>query len=106
MINPAVLGEEYGSDVLRYYLLRSFSPFEDGDFSTERLKEVYNSDLANGLGNLVSRISKLCESSNLEFKDYKPKLRGSLSPELEMALKGFMKAWNFANGTLEIPAKS
>ena len=52
-----------GSDAVRHYLLRATPPFDDGDFSTERLKAIYNTDLANGLGNLVSRLTNLCEKS-------------------------------------------
>jgi methionyl-tRNA synthetase len=64
VVDPAELIEKYGADALRYYLLAKFSPFSDGDFSESRLKEVYNADLANGLGNLVARVAKLCESNN------------------------------------------
>ena len=60
-VDPFALVEKYGADPLRYYLLAKFSPFEDGDFSESHFEEVYNSDLANGLGNLVSRVTKLCE---------------------------------------------
>ncbi|MDP3093191.1 MAG: methionine--tRNA ligase [bacterium] len=56
VIDPAPIIEKYGADVIRYYLLAKVSPFEDGDFSESKLKEVYNADLANGLGNLVSRV--------------------------------------------------
>jgi methionyl-tRNA synthetase len=38
----------------------------DGDFSLEQFKEVYNADLANGLGNLISRVAKLCETANFK----------------------------------------
>lgn len=64
VINPNDLIKKYGADALRYYFLAKFSPFMDGDFSEEKLKNVYNGDLANGLGNLVSRVSKLCENLN------------------------------------------
>lgn len=52
---------EYGTDALRYYFAREVSPFEDGDLTREKFKEVYNANLANGLGNLVSRTLKMTE---------------------------------------------
>lgn len=52
---------EYGTDALRYYFVREISPFEDGDLTREKFKEVYNANLANGLGNLVSRTLKMAE---------------------------------------------
>jgi len=61
IINPVELVEKYSADIIRYFLLREISPFEDGDFSEQRLKERYNSDLAQGLGNLVSRVLALGE---------------------------------------------
>ena len=53
-----------GADSVRYFLLRAVSPFEDGDFSSERLVTLHNSDLANSLGNLVSRLASLCEKGD------------------------------------------
>jgi methionyl-tRNA synthetase len=47
-------------------LISSFSFGSDGDISLERFKEKYNADLANGVGNLVARIAKLCETSGFE----------------------------------------
>ena len=61
VINPIDIVEKYGADALRYYCLAKISPFQDGDFSEDKLKEAYNSDLANGIGNLVARVAKLCE---------------------------------------------
>lgn len=62
VIDPFELIDKYGADALRYYFLAKFSPFSDGDFSEKKFIEVYNSDLANGLGNLIARVAKLCES--------------------------------------------
>ena len=55
VVDPAELTERYGVDVLRYYLLREIPATGDGDYSQERLVRAYNTDLANGLGNLLSR---------------------------------------------------
>ena len=60
-VDPRDIVAEYGTDALRYFLLREVSSFEDSPFTVERFKEAYNSGLANGLGNLVSRIMTLSE---------------------------------------------
>ncbi|MCR4285250.1 MAG: methionine--tRNA ligase, partial [archaeon] len=62
-ISPKVLVEKYGSDTVRYFLLRHFSFISgsDGDFSENALVERHNNELANKLGNLVSRVSALVE---------------------------------------------
>ncbi len=61
VIDPRDVAKEYGIDALRYFLLREVSSFEDSPFTIERFKESYNSGLANGLGNLASRILTLSE---------------------------------------------
>lgn len=61
VVNPYNLVSEYGTDALRYFVLRELSQFEDSPFTIERFKDAYNSGLANGLGNLSSRILTLSE---------------------------------------------
>ena len=65
VIDPFSLIEEYGTDAVRLLLARHVHPFEDSDITLERLQELYNADLANGLGNLASRIMQLAQT-NLE----------------------------------------
>ncbi len=63
VIDPFELVNKYGADAVRYYLLRYLPPFEDGNVSIKNLEEIYNADLANSLGNTVSRVAKLCEKA-------------------------------------------
>ncbi|MDQ3008222.1 MAG: methionine--tRNA ligase [bacterium] len=65
VIEPLALTKEYGVEPIRYYLLKEIPAHSDGDFSFDRFREVYTADLANGLGNLCSRVAKLCEKSEL-----------------------------------------
>jgi methionyl-tRNA synthetase len=60
-VDPRDIVGEYGTDALRYFLLRAVGSFEDSPFTMERFKDAYNSGLANGLGNLTSRILTLSE---------------------------------------------
>lgn len=55
VIDPRLLCEQYGPDALRYYLMRDIITGQDADFSLERLILRYNTELANGLGNLLNR---------------------------------------------------
>jgi methionyl-tRNA synthetase len=63
IIDPIELANKYSPDSLRYFLLRKIPFGEDGDFSEEALKEAHNNELANKLGNLVSRVSGMCKGS-------------------------------------------
>ncbi|MDA1169047.1 MAG: methionine--tRNA ligase [bacterium] len=68
-IDPRDLLKDYPLDAIRYYLLREIPFGNDGDFSVVRLKERFNSELANGIGNLVSRTLTLVEKNcpNIAF---------------------------------------
>lgn len=85
IINPIELIHKFGADSLRYYLLREIPPYNDGDFSFQRFKQVYNADLANSIGNLVSRVSTLCQKSNFDF----PRSKTSLEKKVQSELKQF-----------------
>lgn len=65
VIDPFEISEKYGLEAFRYYMLSQIPTTDDGDFTLERFIEVYNSDLANGLGNLVARVARLCEKVEL-----------------------------------------
>jgi methionyl-tRNA synthetase len=61
VIDPIVLADKYGAEALRYYLMSDISTGGDADFSEERLITRYNSDLANGLGNLLNRTLNMAQ---------------------------------------------
>ena len=66
-IDPFDLVAKFGRDVIRFYLLREIPAWGDGDFSIKRLKELYNGELANKLGNLVARVARLASDTNLSL---------------------------------------
>lgn len=67
VVDPFELLKEYGTDPVRYYLLSAIPPTGDGDFTLEKFKDKYNADLADGLGNLVSRTIGLAQKKGVEF---------------------------------------
>ena len=80
IIDPFELVKKYGTEPVRYFLLREIPPTEDGDFTYEKFEQRYNADLASGLGNLVARVIAMAEklkaqnakrkttTQNLKFK--------------------------------------
>ncbi len=73
IIDPFKLAKQWGTDAVRYYLLREIPPFDDGDYSDRRMKEIYNADLANELGNLLSRLTTIAEKDGLEINSINKK---------------------------------
>ncbi|MCX6702089.1 MAG: methionine--tRNA ligase [Candidatus Zambryskibacteria bacterium] len=62
-VNPYNVVEKYGAEALRYYVCGEVSMFEDSPISMDLIHQSYNAKLANGLGNLVSRIMKMAEDN-------------------------------------------
>jgi len=69
--DPYDLIEKYGADALRYFLLAGFPATEDGDFTYEKFENKYNSDLANGTGNLFERVFTMAKNQSYEAKPRK-----------------------------------
>lgn len=66
IIDPNNLVEKFGTDAARYILLSQFPLTQDGDVKEEKFIEKYNSDLANGLGNLVARVLAMVEKNGIK----------------------------------------
>jgi len=92
VVDPAEYVDKYGVDALRYYLLKEIPTTDDGDFSKERFATVYGSELANNIGNLVSRVLAM---TGKYFDSKVPdgeKGEGIFGPEVEKLWVGYEKA--------------
>jgi len=77
IIRPSELVRQFGTDGVRYFFLRYGPLRNDVDFTLKKIKEVYNADLANGLGNLVARVAKLCEKAKIGAKNFNDSAHGN-----------------------------
>lgn len=67
-IDPLIVRENFGVDPLRHFLLSCTPIYSDSDFSLDRLAKVYETDLANRLGNLYSRLTTLCRKAEVTLQ--------------------------------------
>ena len=87
-IDPVELAKDFGVDVLRYFLFREITFGEDGDFSTARLEQRYDGELASELGNLVNRLLTMAQKYGVTCA---PKIELSATvwtPEFVEAMEG------------------
>ncbi len=69
VVDPKTIVDEYGTDALRFFLAKEISNFEDSPFTIERFKDAYNAGLANGLGNLISRVMTMAENNDVQSSE-------------------------------------
>jgi methionyl-tRNA synthetase len=69
VINPLAIVEKFGSDATRYLIISQFRMTEHGDVKIQEFTQKYNSDLANGLGNLLERIFRMIIKYNIKINE-------------------------------------
>ena len=90
VVDPVALLETYGVEALRFFMLAEAHPYEDSDITRERLTTAYNAYLANGVGNLTSRVMKMATSYDIGWD-------GLTLPTTEKIIadaKGYTDAFN------------
>jgi len=102
VISPQQLLEKFGVDGTRYLILANFPRNDDSDIGLKRFTEKYNSDLANNLGNLFSRFTKLSEQAELNGPSSFPSFSEVISKPKRELLKNSYENLDFSRVTEEI----
>jgi methionyl-tRNA synthetase len=97
MVDPLAVVDKFGPDPLRLFLTKEIVFGNDGDFSWDRFEEKYNADLANNLGNLVSRVTAMADRYR------KGQLKATpVAPQLAAAFADTSSKWRAAFATLAL----
>ncbi len=86
VVDPYEIIEKHGIEPLRYFLLSQIPTKDDGDFTIQHFEEVYQADLANGLGNLVARVAGLAEKEDFTIPEPKEL---TISSEVQEAITNY-----------------
>ncbi len=98
IVDPVPLAKKYGTDPLRYYLLREIPSYDDGDYNLRKFEDRYTADLANGLGNLTARVVTLGEKiSPLKFD-----FAADIDLEIKKACNNFYQVYESALANIKL----
>ncbi len=99
VVDPIDVLEKYGLDPFRYFFLRHIDTFADSDFTWEKFDAAYSGELANDLGNLVSRLATLCNKNSLG--DLKFNFSSDETYEAYMDKFEYSKAFDYVWGKIQ-----
>jgi len=101
VVDPIALVDKYGTDAVRYYLLREIPGWDDGDFSEEKFEQRYNGDLAGGLGNLLARTLAMAGKLDAQEELTDKALKAAIEAAKERSLMA-IKAYKFNESLIAI----